>query len=236
MARQPHPQLKKQLVTEALLEVRFVPPSMPYGIIPGQLYEALKVSFPKAIELPAAQMPIGLGPEKFVRHRFLSEDEDRMFQVGVGVFSVNHVHYAGFEKFVNDCQAVLSAAKDVGLLNKIERLGLRYINMAELNHPWFEIITIKVDAPDTVQSEARAQEHKWFTQFTDRGILSTTIAWPIEGIGFPALVIDLDYFLAIDKPLSIDQILEWLDTAHENIYTVFESSLTPQYFSELRGK
>lgn len=235
MVGETHPRLKKQLVTEALLEVRFAPPVIPYGIIPGILYEALKRYFPKAVELPAAQLPIGIMPDTFVRHRFQSEDEGRMYQIGVGVLSVNHIRYEGFDKFVADCRAVLEVVEQAGMITKIERLALRYINTAQLDRPWSEMIQIRVDAPEVILKDVRAQEFKWFTRFTDTGVLSTTIAWPIEGGGSPSLVIDLDHFYEVTNPMTIEQVLKWVHAAHENVYAVFQSSLTSQFFNELRG-
>ena len=233
-----HNQLKTPLVVEALLEVRFPPSAIPYGFIPGRLYGALENSFPKAEDLPAAQAPLDPNLNQVIRNRFLADDSSRMCQIGVGVITVNHTIYRGFTSFIEDCKIALDAATHIGLISRVDRLGLRYINMAPLDRQWHNIIDFKVRAPDVISSSVIAQEHKWVTQFPGTGLLSTTIAWPttMGDTNKTAIALDLDHFWEAARVLSVDEVLKWVRSAHENIYQVFKSSLQMPYFSELDGR
>lgn len=230
-----HPQLKTPLVREALLEIRFSSsPDLPYGIVPGRLYEALKTQFAKPVELPLAKIPAEFGLDEVVRHRFLSDDESRMFQVGTGVLSINHIAYRGFQRFSADCEQVLKVAiEEIKLIAEIKRIGLRYINKAPLDRAWQEMIQLRITAPDIVESSAQVRLHRWLTGFPDIGVLSTTIAWPVKEQDSAVIVIDFDHYTEPASVLTVNQIMTWVDSAHENIYQVFKASLMPVYFSQL---
>ncbi len=239
-----HPRLNIPLISEALLELRYPKSNeLLYGLIPGQLYEALKGIFPKPQELPLAQLPIDGLPDHLVRHRFLTEDDSRMFQVGVGVLSINHVKYTGFTDFVQDCKDVLSAAETMGLFSQVDRIGLRYINTSVLDRPWNEIIQIKVNVPSTIESNLQGQQFRWFTKFPKLGLLSTTVAWPVESSQVisnaklhqqQTLLIDFDLFNEPQEKLSYDSLMDWLYRSHDVIYEVFKSSLKAKYFKYLK--
>lgn len=214
---------------------------MPYGLIPGRLFEALKDEFPKAVELPLAKLPVDFGPEHVVRHRFLSQDGSRMFQVGVGVLSINHVGYSTYSAFSEDCRRVLSAAVDVGTVGPLQRIALQYINTARLDREWNNVITLRVQAPEVLEASAVARLHRWLSVFDEVGILSTTVAWPTTREGQPEseqepdITLDFDHYNEQPGDFSVDDMLIWLHKAHRNIYTAFKSSLVPEYFRELEG-
>jgi uncharacterized protein (TIGR04255 family) len=149
-----HQRLGRQLVVEAALEVRFET-ELPYGIVPGRLLDALQDAFPTVEELPAAQIPVAVDMPSLVRHRFLTNDGERMVQVGSGMVSLNHRTYKGFDAFFSDAESVLKAATKLDLLKKVTRLGLRYINLAALDRSWSEIITYKVSAPTLIESAVK---------------------------------------------------------------------------------
>lgn len=232
---QDHPQMRTPLITEAIMELRFKT-QLSYGLVPGRLYEALKTTFPKTEDLPLAQFPVDTTPPFLVRHRLLSPDGSRLCQMGVGVVSVNHITYTSYRDFKDDCDKVLSAITDIGLMSQTNRMGLRYINTAVIDRKWTEMIQVSFKIPDIIGGTVRAQEHRWMSAFTDSGILSTTIAWPIDKDGKSGLAIDLDNYQEGDQPFLTEKVLHWLDAAHENIYTVFTNILTPGYYRELRGE
>jgi len=232
-----HPQLKYPLVIEAVFEVRFDSP-LPYGIVPGRLYEALKDQFPTPSELPLAKVPIQIGPPHVARHRFTSSDADRLFQTGVGVLTVNHVKYRGFRLFLEDCQKVLTAASTIGLAGRITRMGLRYINKAPLRNgtPWNQIISARVELPSFLEPKVQGRSLTWLTNWGASGSLQVMIAWPTIEEKPPSLVLDLDAFKEPESQVTQSDVVPWLNTVHENLYNTFVSCLTPSYFDSLKGE
>ncbi len=198
------------------------------------MYEGLKSRFPKTVELPGALLPQEIGTEYLVRHRFLTESENRMFQIGVGILSINHTGYAGFSEFISDCQLVVKVAKSIGLLSRVDRMGLRYINKGLLDRPLEQIIQLKVTAPTIIENSAKAHLCQWIGEFSGVGMLSSTIAWPVIEEDIFSFVLDFDHFYEPKASLKPSQLIDWLHKAHENIYQVFKSSLCEDYFAYLR--
>ena len=188
------------------------------------------------MELPLAKVPVQVGPPNIVRHRFYSSDESRLFQTGVGVLTVNHVKYRGFGQFLIDCERLLSAANAIELWGRVSRLGLHYINKAPLSNakPLSDIISAKVELPHLLEPKVQGSSFTWLTNWGDAGSLQITVAWPTVETP-PSLVLDLEAFK--DSPVSVTQrdIVEWLNTVHENLYRAFESCLVPSYFDSLKG-
>lgn len=231
-----HPPLKIPLVREALLELRFPRSNIPYGIVPGLLFEALKHKFPKPVELPISQIPQEIVPEHVVRHRFLNDSASRMFQVGIGVISVNHVAYQDFEDFLQDCKDVIEIAFREDLISKVSRIGLRYINQAPLDRSWNEIIQIDVNMPEIIQSNLQGQNLRLITGIAELGELATTITWPtFDESKSKLLTIDLDISNEPQNEMNPDDILDWVVSAHDIIYDVFRNSLQSEYFNYLQG-
>jgi uncharacterized protein (TIGR04255 family) len=232
-----HPQLKYPLVAEALFEIRFES-SLPYGIVPGRLYEALKGQFPTANELPLAKVPVQVGPPHIVRHRFYSHDESRLFQTGVGVLTVNHLRYKGFRQFLSDCESVLAAANSIRLWERVIRTGLHYINKAPLNQSkaWNQIVSPKVELPNLLESKVQGRSLTWLTGWGEEGSLQVTIGWPTVGEAAPALILDLEAFRDSQAAVAQTEIIEWLNNVHENLYQTFKACLTPSYFDALKGE
>ena len=230
-----HPRLRTPLIVEAVFELRYSSRT-PYGILPGQLFELMKQTFPVAEELPAAQIALDVAPAPFARHRFRTSDGTRMVQLGQGMVSVNHTGYVGYDTFRQDIDPLLAACGKLSLLTALERLGLRYINRAPLDQPWSEIVTYQVTAPAAVESRDSARRFTWRTGLDELGALQTTVAWPVPIQDHPpALVLDFDASVQL-KAARVETILEWIDEAHNTIYEAFKSSLQPDYFKKLGGR
>lgn len=226
-----HPKLARPLVREALFEVRFET-TKPYGIVPGQLFQHLQGTFPNTRELPLAQMPVDIGPPHIVRHQFLSTNGERLFQIGKDVLSINHVAYVDYDTFSRDCDRVLSVAIEIGLLDTVDRLGLRYINKAPLDRAWDEMVSFRLCAPGVIEKTAKRYQCRWISMFEGIGELATNASWPVdEPEGGPVLVLDFDHY--VEKPTVPENVHNWRHKAHENIYEAFCASLQPDYFAFL---
>jgi uncharacterized protein (TIGR04255 family) len=159
-----------------------------------------------------------------------------MFQVGVGIISINHLNYGGFEQFSAACAKVIKALlNEIGTVKLVNRLGLRYINKANLDRNWNQMIDIDVPAPNLIDSNAKVRLFKWLSDFGDTGMLTTSITWPMEEQETEVMIIDLDHYLDLEVELSPDDVMGWLSKAHENIYEVFKNVLQNDYFASLSG-
>lgn len=234
-----HPALKTPLVSEAVFEIRFAT-KVPYGVLPGRLYEALQELFPVVEQLPAAQIPLEIDAP-IPRHRFKSKDASRMVQVGVGLVSLNHTGYAGYETFRGEAERLLRAADRLQLLRDVKRLGLRYINRAPLDRPTEEIVTYSIDAPPLIDDTVEARRMTLLGRVQNVGVLQTSVAWPVSDTSQSKdaqerwLVLDFDCYADRKGSIRIADAMTWLDKGHEHVYQAFRASLQPQFLSSLEG-
>ena len=49
------------------------------------------------------------------------------------------------------------------------------------------------------------------------------------------IILDLDYFLVKSGEVKLDEVFEWVNTAHTNIENIFEASITEQLKQKFRG-
>lgn len=228
-----HPRLKRPLVQEAVFEIRFETRAS-WGVLPGRVFEQVKEKFPETEDLPASHLPPEVGPLHLPRHRFLSARRGRMIQLGVGMVSTNHLSYEDYAAFLSDSLHMIEVAYSLGLLTEIGRLGLRYVNSADLDRPWSEILSIRVEAPPEWESEDSVRNFRWVSPADQVGKLTAITSWPVEGDNTRRVVFDLDCFLENPGALDKASLEEWHREAHERVYQAFVSGLMPKYFSSLR--
>lgn len=225
-----HPQLKKPPLVEALFELRYQP-AHGYGVVPGQLYERLRPGFPTLEELPAATLPLRL-PDvpPLMRHRFYREDKGALVQTGDGLVSINHISYSQFEELDRDLRTVLEHLGAIGAVTATTRFGLRYINRIPLDRATNELITIDARLPDEVVRRIEQRQLKFLLDWEQRGAMTLAI-----DVGLPPgqVTIDLDAYLQEDRAFDVDGILAWVTAVHQNIYDIFRSTLTDDYWREI---
>lgn len=228
-----HPRLSKPPLIEAVFEIRFSTGTA-YGLIPGRMFDELQSVFPQVEELPGATLPPDVPIPTLVRHRFRAKDGGKLFQTGHGVLSVNHIAYADYQDFHNDIRRVIATLIKLRLANEIRRLGLRYINQIGLDRAWSSITTLGERFPETLSPKIRDRRLHYSLDYEpDRMNLAIG---NVTSNGSEKLQLDLDFFREGSHlpPLEVQDILQWVDVAHEYIYAVFTSLLTKEYFEEIR--
>lgn len=226
--------LSKAPVVEALVELHFNKAAdyLAYGPIPGQMFERLRTDYPTAKDLDAANFPLGIEtPGPLVRHRFLSHDEKRLFQVGNGIVTANSVGYDTYAVFRS--QASLVLGKAIELFGDPTRVVLRYINKIPTSGmPINKVLLVGLNAPS---------ESKWIRQQAscawsiDRvGEFQMTWANPVDGRD-DLLLFDLQITSEpIRRGAVLDEVLVWLDSAHAEVEDAFLGNLDPVFLESLK--
>lgn len=118
-------------IIDALFEIRFTS-SIPSNAILGVVYSSIKESYPHYEGLPILQIPEELRKNDATlkycpENRFIKENF--IFQIGPSVLSISsYPNYVGWESFKQEIENCLCIIKKIGLINRLERLGLRYID------------------------------------------------------------------------------------------------------------
>lgn len=232
---QAHPVLKRSPLQEALLEIRYKQPKhVPYGIVPGRLYEGINHIFNGFEELPTISLPLDFPSDVvIVRHRFITSEKSRLIQLGQGVLTINHIKYSGFEDFMQDCKLAIDQSVKIGLFSEISRIGLRYINKVSIDRPIANILSFPMPIPNHFEGDVRSEMHQWHMQMKQLGTLSTTVAYPSTD-PTPMLVLDLDHHQQPLSDPSSTGLLNWVELAHQNIYTCFKGLFCPEYFNYMQ--
>jgi len=155
-----YPNLTKLPLVDTIVEIRF-DAQMPSQVLAGLLFNKLQDhGYSGFQELPIMQLPESVREEdpslRFnVNYRIMKEN----FWVGVGkrVLTVSNVlssgsTYAGWNGYKQEIEIVLSLFKDLLPVVRLERVGVRYINMfnrediledikLEITTPWQDNLT-----------------------------------------------------------------------------------------------
>lgn len=231
-------------IIEALCEFRFEPDPQWDLVMPGLIYDELKDTFPKrehrvVVNAPTdtrARFPYGEAVN------FLRKDERAAILVGPNVLSVNHLRpYPNWDRFLPLIKRGLAAYLKVAEPKNLRSIELRYINDIEIADRNAELGDYFNLRPSIEQSSLRN-----FAAFI------TGIQLPYEDSrdtlriemrgsyndenSFTHVTLDLDYFLVESGNISLVNVDEWIDTAHNHIEEAFEACITDktrQMFEEV---
>lgn len=135
-------------IVDAVVEIRFtsnVPPSVMLGLI----YRELAQDFPDVEDLPILQLPEHIRVQGDLslqaHHRLISEEF--VVQLGPRVLSVLcKIPYPGWDRFSKVVFKVFTVAHKAGIVQTVNRLGVRYINGFETDV--FDLLNISLHLSD----------------------------------------------------------------------------------------
>jgi uncharacterized protein (TIGR04255 family) len=148
-------------IIESVCELRFdlnIIPDVVFGIF----YNSLKSKYPNIEKLPILQIPdaIRLNDPKFKNkpHYKIFNDVFNV-QIGPSVCSVSKRNdYPGWEVFLEEIMYVFNEIKNLKIINKVNRFGLRYID-------FFEKVNIfeKINLNLTINNEPKIKNNQSIT-------------------------------------------------------------------------
>jgi len=243
---------KNPPVVEALCEFRFQP-GVPWDLaIPGLVYEKIRENFPKRRQAKTFEVIVEAGlagvEQKFLtteRMQFLREDERALIQVDRDLLAVNHLKpYPTWQEFLLLIRRGFEAYCEAAGPEGIQRIGLRYINRIEIPGQRIELEDYfefrPFIGPQLLQDFGPFIVGIQVPYEGSRDILRLQLAnASAETPNTVAVMLDLDYFLARPGEVSLDNVFEWVDVAHNRVEEAFEACITErlrQMFEEVTGK
>jgi uncharacterized protein (TIGR04255 family) len=227
-------------IIEAVCEFRLTPDSKWDLSIPGLIYEKVRKDFPNKEqrhffqELEIVQSPQGLQQRIGMDERilFLTNDRKMFLQVGSNLLAVNCLKpYAKWSGFKPRIENAFNMLKDTVDVKGLQRIGLRYINR-------IEIPTQLVKLEDYFEfhpflGKRLPQNMSGFSLrcllpfFGGRDVCTVQLINAVpEKKDSSAFILDLDYFLNQPQAISVNQTLDWIEKAHQQIEEVFEGCIT----------
>jgi uncharacterized protein (TIGR04255 family) len=232
-------------IMEAVCEIKFGKDTKWDITIPGIIYNEVMTEFPHKEQHAIQEVNVSSennAPTKkpmartqirtINLARFLSVDKKAMIQVGERVLLVSRLTpYQSWSDFNNHIRYAFKVLSQKVIINSIQRIGLRYIN---------RIVVPKKDM--------RLDDYFEFRPFLGEGLRKPYTSF-IVGCIFPfnndndsckvelsqavaesndvsAFMLDIDYSLSKPQSIEVNQSLEWVDKAHEEIEGIFESCIS----------
>lgn len=232
-------QLSKPPLVEALVELR-ARHETPYAAVFGGMFAAISHQFPTVEDLAPS---IGVGPDGVQPtpvHRFRSKDGMRLIQTGPHLLTVNVLgDYGRFEDFEELLRFAFEAFVNAARPHVCDRIGVRYINhIDESLYGTSDPLTVKTTYPgEVVQRPAGIAMRAIFDFPKSRGQLGLATSFPTEVKGRRGCLIDLDFFAkspAFASPGNMNECLDWIRVAHDEIYQVFRAVIAPDVYKKLR--
>jgi uncharacterized protein (TIGR04255 family) len=225
-------------IVEVVCEFRFTPSPSWDAAVPGLIYAQLSTDYPKRKRLRAFESQVNPAQGGFQqqvqmadRVQFFREDEKAFIQIGTDFLAINHLApYPSWEEFRPIVQQGFKAYEDIAKPSGLVRVGLRYINVIKLAGEKNSLKDYFKFYPEFGQVIPEVAEFMLgavgtFENGRDALRLQMTNA---DGAKADALyvLLDIDYFLVQPQSVSIENALDWVDSAHDHILKTFETCLT----------
>jgi uncharacterized protein (TIGR04255 family) len=226
---------------EALCEFQFEP-SQPWDwTIPGLVYDKVKKEYPKkkqqnVIEMEARVEQNELMPSikkgGVARLQFLREDETALIQVGPNLLVVNHLKpYPTWGKFQEMIKSGLAVYRDVANPKSLKRVSLRYINRLEVPQAQVEIEDYILAVPNIPKPMPQVFA-TWIQRVEIPFVDSNGMMVIQSGLVQPhnpdtiVFLLDLDFITINIQKINLDNVMEWVARAHDDVEKSFEVCIT----------
>ena len=235
-----HKSLPKKItpcpIHEAILEIRYES-ARPREAIFGLVYERFRTDFPGCEKQPVLQIPEQIRTaDPNLRHlpEFRLESTGFLLLVGPRTFALaTSGEYCGWQAFSEKASEVLSRLSDLDLVQEVSRLGLRYINVFDLDI--WEKSTLRIIRGearlDSRSSQVTAQIPALPYEHTLR--VANNVEVKRQSVVVGESIIDIDTAMTDQLAGFFDRRDELIGGAHEEEKKLFFSLLTDEYLASL---
>ena len=228
-------------LVEAVCELRLTRDSKWDITIPGLIYEKIKDEFPNKEQRFVQEAELtkdSQGMQQQIRTSerawFLSDDRKTFIQVGPRLLAINRLKpYLSWAEFRPGIEKAFMTLVETVDVKGVQRIGLRYINRIEIPGASVDLDDYFEFRPflghNLPQSMANFIVICLLPFFDGRDscrvqLIQLTNAVPEAG-GNVAFLLDLDYFLDQPQAVPENEMLVWVDTAHEKVEELFEGCI-----------
>lgn len=223
-------------IVSAVVEIRFKP-GIPQTAVVGSVYSKLANNYPNYKNLPFPQEFKRMIPNLKYTAEIEIANEDYTLGIGHNVFSqrINN-KYLGWKDFFAICKQNVETLTTIpNLIEKTERIGLRYINFFPDETDMFNSFRLSIEFAKKDQYDVNHTMYR--TSLSTKGInLELRIedkaktAQTAEG-----LLLDIDANSTNEDDLKGD-LLKIIDTLHVEEKILFFNLLTDEFLSKFKPK
>lgn len=216
--------------------------------IPGLMYLRMSDEFPKKLvpqtpEISTAVVGVAEGRARQVLQQMSSglaqgslrfwreEDENGVITVATNRVSVSHYKpYPSWEGLLPIILRAFNAYRDAASPTGLQRIGLRYINEIHFDvsdidlEDYFDFYPILGPGLPQTMSSFSFTYDSFFNSDRD-GLRLTMASRPPQQPDTLTVLLDLDYSLRKPLGVKLENVSEWLNSAHSQIENTFEGCL-----------
>lgn len=235
--------LKREPLIEAVWEIRFTTRKPAVGdLLPGFIFKALPDRYPNIVRLPVADIPAPIR-EHDPKLRYVPsirlEGGNQAIQIGEHVVSLNCQRpYSGWKTFSRDIHTLINIVRDTGLIDRLERFSLKYIDLIELDQPpSLSCLNLELkmagyeisSQPMQIRTEIDESDVTHIIQI----MLPAEVFFPGESRRATGVLLDIDSVRAIKEGEDWIDLERYLDDVHWSSKKMFFSLLTPETIASL---
>lgn len=200
-----------------------------------KFYDKLRDVYPK-VSVPKALQGTALALQPY---SFDDNDGNSGVRTSINSMAVYTKQYKSFPKFKEETMRVFSIFGELFTIQKLNRTGLRYINVIPFTRtkntmPMNDYLNIDIRLPDPISTDFK-DLNLIFISETAGGMITTRIE-PAVSQDKSQEVIILDFDYAKVKDLDFGSIGKYLDESHQHTKEFFHALITDNYKKVMRGE
>jgi len=226
-------------LAEAVVDVRFVP-AIPPAAVFGYVYGLIKDRYGAPSDLPILQVPEEIREKDsnlLFQPHYRMESSPFVLQMGPRIFNLAALDrdYPGWNSFRDEICRIFDALLDRGVIGKVTRVGMRYINFFEDNVFYRSNFSVALGNRSLLEQSTFLR-----VQFSDNGLV-TVVQVTNDGNlhtgkgSRQGSIVDLDTFCSkpvLDEKPS-ESFRDLIDRAHRVLKSRFFSSLKEEFVASL---
>ena len=229
--------IEKCPIIDALIELRFEAKVNPSAVF-GMIYSVLMEKYPgNIVNLPILQLPEAVrnsDPTLKYKPLYRIVNKEVLIQIGPDVMSISSViPYIGWERFKGHVVEFVHLISNSNIINRVSRLGHRYINFFESNI--LDQITMSFKMTEgyhsqnvQITTQVKDCDFDNTIQFSNSAMLNVNMPGQKNGS-----IIDIDTFREYSNNYFLENIVSEIENAHITEKTLFFSLLKPDFIESL---
>lgn len=250
-----HPKLKDPTVTMVIFEMAFEA-AQPIGQVVAQMYKGFKGDYPKLAQRWGHKVEVTQDPQNPGAPHFTASvapipphepqfklHGDTPYEIHLGEAFLQFVFrgdYVGWKDFLMRLEYVLRSHHEIASIDSYTAFKLLYANRISWSQgiedkvfePW--VLPSRPPLPDLIEVDSRQQRVVIQLPDGEQQIIVTAPGIDDHQPETPIIQLDIDHHIEFDPPqqAAIEDLLAWLEIAHERIYQTFKCALTEEFLEE----
>lgn len=219
---------------EVVCELRF-PTELSIDCRKDTFYDKIRKAYP-VILIPEKNRGLSASIPPY---RFENKARTSGIIIGIDRFSYYEKEYTGHKRFINEFLRIFDLLNDLFHIQKLTRLGWRYINIIPFSRengmiPVKQFLNLIVQPPNGYSEQFENLSVMFMSKVRDGSVTTRVEAIIKEADQQEALLLDFDF--AMTEKLFPSKLNRRVNNAHRQTRHLFELLITEQYRQYLRGE